>query len=108
MALGRTIRRKARAAVAPAVFLLLVAYFIHNALQGGHGLKAAAQLREELRQAQAEQASAEAEAAVWERRVSALRTRLAPDALDERARARLDLSDPADVVVQYERDRKLF
>jgi cell division protein FtsB len=108
MALGRTIRRKARAAVAPAVFLLLVAYFASNALHGDHGLEAKARLEETLRQAQAEHARAEAEAAVWERRVAALRTRLDPDALDERARAQLDLSDPADVIVQYDKGQKLF
>ena len=46
----------------------------------------------------------EADRATWERRVPALRTsRLDRDALDERARAMLNLSDPSDIIVPYGR-----
>ena len=40
MQIGRMVRRKARAAAAPSVFLLLVAYFLWSATQGAHGLRA--------------------------------------------------------------------
>lgn len=108
MSFGRVVRRKLRAAVPPLVFLALVAYFVFNAVQGDRGLEASAQRRRELAQALAEQARAEADIAVWERRITALRSRLDIDALDERARAMLNLSDPADVVVQYDKGQKLF
>ncbi len=108
MAFGRTIRRKARAAIPLAVFMALIGYFISNAAQGDRGLQGLPQRRLELQQAQAGQENASAEAAVWERRVTGLLSRLDIDALDERARAQLDLSDPNDVIVQYDKGRKLF
>ncbi len=108
MQVGRMMRRKSRAAVAPAVFLLLVVYFVWNAQQGAHGLNAAVAQRQELLAAQAEQHLAAEDLAVWERRVNALRTRLDGDALDERARAMLNLSDPQDVIVPYGKGQRLF
>jgi cell division protein FtsB len=108
MAIGRMVRRKARAAVAPAVFLALAGYFMWSANQGDRGLEAYAQRQNELTIVQAEHARTLAEIAVWERRVTALRSRLDTDALDERARAMLNLSDPADVIVQYDKGQKLF
>jgi cell division protein FtsB len=108
MSLGRTIRRKLREAAAPAVFIALVAYFLWGATQGDRGLEASPQRQEELAAARAEQARAEAEVAMWERRIAGLRTRIDTDALDERARAMLNLSDPRDIIVQYDRNQHLF
>ena len=108
MAFGRMVRRKARAAVAPAVFLLLVAYFLWSATQGEHGLQRYAERQQELATAQADQARAEGDLAIWVRRVNGLRTRLDGDALDERARAMLNLSDPQDVIVPYDKHQRLF
>ena len=108
MTLGRALRRRAREAVPPMLFLALVGYFVDNALQGGRGLEASKQRREDLRLALDEQSRAEADVAVWERRVAGLRTRLDVDALDERARAMLNLSEPSDVIVQYGPGQKLF
>jgi cell division protein FtsB len=107
--IGRLLRRKVRAAVPPAVFLALVAYFLWQTSQGDHGWKAQAHRQDDLRAAEAELARADAEVATWERRVSGLRTtRLDPDALDERARAMLNLSDPTDVIVPYGTGQRLF
>lgn len=108
MAVGRMMRRKARAAAAPAVFLLLVAYFLWNATQGAHGLRTYAERQQDLMAANAELDRAKAELATWERRVSGLRTRIDGDALDERARAMLNLSDPQDVIVPYPKGKRLF
>lgn len=108
MGFGRMVRRKARAAVAPAVFMALTGYFLWSATQGERGLDADQQRRIELAAAQSDQSRAAADVAVWERRVAALRRRLDTDALDERARAVLNLSDPADVIVPYDQDKKLF
>lgn len=109
MSFGRALKRRAKATVPPAVFLLLTAYFCWNAAQGDRGLRAAVQQRENLRDAVAEQARAQADQVVWERRVASLRTsRLDPDALDERARAMLNLSDPEDVIVPLTGKQRLF
>lgn len=108
MQVARLIRRKARLAAPPAVFLLLVAYFLWNAMQGAHGLHAYAQRQRDLVAVNAELASAKQEASTWERRVSGLRTRIDGDALDERARAMLNLSDPRDVIVPYDKGKRLF
>ncbi len=109
MGIRREIKRRSKAAIPPLVFMLLVAYFLWNATQGERGLKAFAQRREDYKAAIADQARAEADLAAWERRVAALRTtRLDPDALDERARAMLNLSDPGDVIIFYGTGKKLF
>ena len=109
MSIGREIRRVARAAVPPAVFLLLVAYFVWNATQGDRGLRAYGKRLEDLKAAQADLARAEADLATWERRVGGLRANhLDPDALDERARAMLNLSEPGDIVVLYGQGKRLY
>ena len=102
-------KRQLRAAVAPSVFLALVAYFCWNATQGERGLKAYAMRQDQLVSVQADLARTVAERDVWERRVMGLRTqRLDPDTLDERARAMLNVADPADVVLPYGAGKRLF
>lgn len=109
MSIGREIRRRTNAAVPPLVFLLLIAYFVWNATQGDRGLRAYAGRLEDLKAAQADLTQAEADLLIWERRVSSLRAnRLDPDALDERARAMLNLSDPGDVVIFYGQGKRLY
>lgn len=109
MSIGREIRRRVRAAVPPVVFLLLTAYFVWNATQGDRGLRSYAARLDDLKAAQADLGRAEAELAGWERRVASLRpNRLDPDALDERARAMLNMSDPGDVVVFYGQGKRLY
>src|SRR5215472_6254380 len=109
MAFGREIKRKLKTAVAPLIFLALVGYFGWNAAQGNHGLVAYAQRQELLAQAQADQAAALAERDAWERRVAGLRARhIDADALDERARAMLNLADPSDIIVSYGPSDRLF
>ena len=109
MALGREIKRRLKAVVAPLIFLSLVGYFGWNAVQGNRGLVAFAQRQELLAQVQAEQARAQADMAAWERRVSGLRARhIDADALDERSRAMLNLADPADIIVPYGSQDRLF
>lgn len=100
MELGRGIKRRLRAAVAPLFFFALVGYFGWSATQGDHGLVAYAQRQQLLKQAQDDLAQAQADRSSWEHRVAALRTdHLDADMLDERARAMLNLSDPADIIV---------
>jgi cell division protein FtsB len=108
MSFGRTIRRKLRAVVAPVALLLVVSYFLWNATQGDRGLEARAARQQELATALAEQARADAELALWERRISGLRSRIDTDALDEQARAMLNRSDPDDVIVTYDKGQRLF
>jgi cell division protein FtsB len=109
MSFVQSLKRKARAAVPPVLFLLLVAYFLWQATQGEHGLREYAQRQQDLIAAQAELGRANAELASWERHVSSLRDdHIDPDALDERARAMLNLSDPNDLTVLYGNGKKLF
>lgn len=109
MSFGREIKRRAKAAVAPLVFLALVGYFGWNATQGNHGLVAYAQRQQLLAQAQADQAKAQADREMWERRVSGLRSRhIDSDSLDERARAMLNLADPSDIIVPYGNKERMF
>ena len=54
MVLGREVKHRLKAVVAPVIFLSLVGYFGWNAVQGNHGLVAYAQRQELLAQAQAD------------------------------------------------------
>ncbi len=109
MPFAREMKRRLRAAVAPLIFLSLVGYFGWNATQGEHGLVAYAQRQEQLAEAQADQARVLAERDAWERRVAGLRRRhIDADALDERARAMLNLADPSDIIVPYGPSDRLF
>jgi cell division protein FtsB len=109
MTFGRRIKQAARSIAAPTVFLALVGYFGWNATQGDRGLQAYAMRQEQLKSVQADLKRAETDRDLLERRVAGLHTqRLNPDTLDERARAMLNLADPADLVVLYSNGRKLF
>jgi cell division protein FtsB len=79
---------------------LFIGYFAANAFTGAHGLRAQADLEQEITVMQKELADLKAERAGWERRVLLLRPdRLDPDMLDERARSLLGYVDPRDVTL---------
>ncbi|MBI2717101.1 MAG: septum formation initiator family protein [Rhizobiales bacterium] len=79
---------------------LFVGYFGVNAFTGNHGLRAQADLDQQLAAMQQELKGLKAERALWERRVALLRSeRLDPDMLDERARALIGYVDPRDLTL---------
>ena len=81
-----------------------IGYFGVNAFTGAHGLRAQADLEQQLARMQIELAGLKAERTVWDRRVSLLRSdRIDPDMLDERARSVIGLADPRDVILLPER-----
>ncbi len=107
--MARAIRRRVRAAVPPLLFMALTGYFLWSATQGEHGLHAYVRRQADLRAELAEQALANADLALWQQRVSGLRNNnLDEDALDERARAMLNLADPADLVVTLKPSERVF
>ena len=109
MSLSRTIRRQMQGTVAPSVFLLLTAYFCWQSYQGDRGLQTYAQRQEQLRWAQQERSATYAERDALEHRVNNLRPQhLDPDTLDERVRAMLSYGDPADVIVQFGKDHRIY
>jgi cell division protein FtsB len=102
-------KRRSRGAVAPLIFLALTAYFVLNAVEGPHGLLAYARDQATLAAARQQLKEARSVRARWETEVAALRTEhLDADALDERARAMLNLVNPADIVVMYPPRQQLF
>jgi cell division protein FtsB len=103
------LKRRARAAAAPVIFLAITSYFVWSVTQGNRGLVAHSQRLALVQQVQADNAAARAEKDQWDRRVAGLRAnQLNPDTLDERARAMLNLAESSDVVVQYDTKDKLF
>ncbi len=79
---------------------LFIGYFAVNAFTGNHGLRAQADLDQQLAAMQAELATIRAERAVWERRVALLRSDgIDPDMLDERARTLIGYADPRDLTL---------
>ena len=109
MNIARRLKWWGRAVTPPLLFLSLVGYFLWQADRGPHGLRAYAERQRDLVAARAELGRAEGDLAGWERRVTGMRnSRLDPDALDERSRAMLNLSQPDDVIVPYGNGQKLF
>ena len=105
----RLIKQWLRAALPPAVFLAVVAYFGWQATQGERGLQSYAMRQEQLKLVQAELDRTTLDRDQWDRRVAGLKTqRLDPDTLDERARAMLNVADPTDIVAPYPPGKKLF
>jgi cell division protein FtsB len=79
---------------------LFIGYFAANAFTGNNGLRAQADLDQQLASMQAELATVKAERVGWERRVALLRSdRIDPDMLDERARALIGYADPRDLTL---------
>jgi cell division protein FtsB len=83
---------------------LLIGYFGVNAYTGEHGLIAKRDLDQDIAQLTSELEATRAERAVWQRRVSLLKSdNIDPDLLDERARQLLDDADPRDLVLMLKR-----
>jgi cell division protein FtsB len=83
---------------------LLIGYFGVNAYTGEHGLIAKRDLDQDIAQLTSELEAGRAERAVWQRRVSLLKSdNIDPDLLDERARQLLDDADPRDLVLMLKR-----
>lgn len=104
------LKRLAAAVVGPAVFLSLAAYFLWSATQGERGLQAYGIARGELVVAKDRLAAAEEEVRIWERRVAGMRpsSKMDPDAVDERARATLNLADPNEIIILYGSGKRLY
>jgi cell division protein FtsB len=83
---------------------LFIGYFGVNAYTGDHGLRARQDLDQQMAELKNQLAAIKAERAVWERRVSLLKSdSLDPDLLDERARILLNFVDPHDVTILVKR-----
>lgn len=109
MSFGLEVKRRAKAMIAPAIFLAITGYFGWNATQGDRGLVAREQRRVLQAQVDGDLAAAKAERDAWETRVGGLRAKhLDPDTLDERSRAMLNLAQPNEVIVKLGPQDKLF
>jgi len=85
---------------------LLIGYFGVNAYTGEHGLIAKRDLDQDIAQLTRDLEAAKTERAVWQRRVSLLKSdNVDPDLLDERARALLDDADPRDLTLMLKPQR---
>jgi cell division protein FtsB len=100
MSILREIRRRSRLIVGPILGISLCGYFAFHLVEGDRGLLAWLRLSQQLRDARATLAEAEAERSTLERRVQLLRPEhLDRDMLDERARSQLDLVGRNDIVI---------
>jgi cell division protein FtsB len=97
----REIKNRFLALIPPAIFLGITWYFGWNSVHGARGLEAQAQERAELAKAQAQFATVDATRQLWETRIADLSNQsVAPDMLDDQARAVLNLANPQDLVVE--------
>jgi cell division protein FtsB len=86
------------------VAALLIGYFAINAYSGNHGLKARADLDQQIAELTGDLDKVKAERNLWQRRVALLRADgLDPDMLDERARLMLNFVDPRDIILLVKR-----
>jgi cell division protein FtsB len=105
----RAAKRFAVAMIAPTLFMSLTGYFIWNASRGEHGLRNYAVRKAQLVAEEQTLAAAQAEHDQWAVRVAGLRdAQIDPDTLDERARAKAEVADPADLVIPYGPGKNLY
>lgn len=109
MSFGRTLKRRARDALAPLGFAALCAYFAYHAVHGDLGLEARDRRLAEIDQAKQILARVTAEREALERRVDGMRSQqLDRDQLDERARALLNMVGRDELVIPYEAGKRLY
>lgn len=96
-------RRRHAILTALALYLfaaLFIGYFAVNAFTGNHGLRAQADLDQQLTTMEDELGRLKSERAHWERRVKLLRSdQVDPDMLDEQSRALVGYVDPRDLIL---------
>ena len=96
----RELKRRARAALAPFLCVVAVAYFGFHFVQGDRGLLAWLRLNQQIEATEARLQVATAERERIEHRIDLLGPeRLDTDMLDERSRTVLGLAHPNDIVV---------
>jgi len=100
MGLAHEVKKRTRAAIAPFLLILMVAYFGVSFVQGDRGLLAWSRLDDEIAVANADLGELRAERRRMEHRTQLLRPdALDLDMLDERARALLGFSHKDEIVV---------
>ena len=100
MGLAHEVKKRTRAAIAPFLLILMVAYFGISFVQGDRGLLAWIRLNDEIAVAQADLGELQAQRAVLEHRTRLLRPDgLDLDMLDERARALLGFAHRDEIVL---------
>jgi cell division protein FtsB len=100
MVMRRRLRNFLNALALYTIAALLIGYFGVNAYTGEHGLIAKRDLDQDIAQLTLDLDAVKAERAVWQRRVSLLKSdNIDPDLLDERARRWLDDVDPRDLTL---------
>ena len=103
------LKRRAQAALLPALFLALCGYFAYHATHGTRGLLARDARLAEIAAARTALAAAEAERATMGRKVAGLRSdRLDRDVLEERARALLNVVARDEIIIPYAPADRLY
>ena len=104
MVMRRRLRNVLNALALYAIAALVIGYFGVNAYTGEHGLIAKRDLDQDIAQLTHELDGVKAERAVWQRRVSLVKSdNIDPDLLDERARLLLDDAGPRDLTLMLKR-----
>ena len=100
MDLRRDIKRRLVQVTWPMLGACLAGYFVYHAVQGDRGIVAWMQLNQQIRVAESEFATTDAERQEMEQRVALLsNTSLDLDMLEERARVMLNFAHPDDLVI---------
>jgi cell division protein FtsB len=94
------VKRRLRGLVLPVLFLVVTAYFVFNAINGSRGIIAQRHDKAVLVKDRQSLTDVTARRDRWQARVDALHHHaIAPDMLNEQARAVLNLADPDDLAV---------
>jgi cell division protein FtsB len=100
MGLAHEVKKRTRAAIAPFLLILMVAYFGISFVQGDRGLLAWIRLSDDIALVQADLADLMVLRAQMEQRIQLLRPNgLNIDMLDERARALLGFAHKDEIVI---------
>ena len=93
-------RRRARFLVGPLLGLALTSYFVYHTIEGDRGLRAWRDITQQMRVANDQLATVEAERDALAHKVAGLDpNHVDPDLLDQQIRQQLDLVSPDEVIL---------
>ena len=94
------IRRRARFLVGPLLGAALTSYFVYHTIEGDRGLLAGRDINQQLREANDQLATVQAEHDALAHKVAGLNpNHVDPDLLDQQIRSTLDLVSPDEVII---------
>ena len=100
--LTRTITRRAKGAIVPALYFAVIGYFSYHMIQGNHGIRAKGVLEHRLHEANTRLQTLKLLNEQLEKKVQLLKpTSVCPDLLEQQAKEMIGYSRPNEIIILH-------